>query len=90
MAQLAEELEGTDIDLSLEVSSSSVATMAGMQFAASNTRVAHVEYHSIHQVFFDRIGLGPHNFNGSNFRLPDTPGLGISLNDKDTEVQFAI
>lgn len=72
-------VKGTDTRLSLEVSSTAVALMAACQIAAADAGIAHVEYHCVHQVFFDvlplaRCGTGRH-------RVPDTPGLGFALPD---------
>lgn len=77
--KLAQLCEGTNTQLSLEVSSTGVALMAACHIAASQPRVAHVEYHTVHQVFFPEFGLDPIRFDPTQFTLPGTPGLGISL-----------
>jgi len=76
--ELAQMTNGTPIDLSLEVSSTAVALTAATQFAASNHEVAHVEYHTIHDVFFDRLDLS-RDAKSKQHRPPTHPGLGITL-----------
>jgi len=67
------------IELSLEVSSTAVALLAASHFAAANKLVAHTEYHSVHQVFFDDLDLARVEGMQGWFQLPDKPGLGMSL-----------
>ncbi|MEQ3624498.1 MAG: mandelate racemase/muconate lactonizing enzyme family protein [Celeribacter sp.] len=76
---LADLCTETDTQLSLEVSSTGLALMAACHLAASEPLVAHVEYHMVHQVFFDEFDLQPPQFSPLTFALPDTPGLGVSL-----------
>ncbi|MGY3439776.1 MULTISPECIES: mandelate racemase/muconate lactonizing enzyme family protein [unclassified Marinovum] len=78
---LANLCSGTDTRLSLEVSSTGVALMAACHIAAAEPLVAHVEYHSVHRVFFNDFGLGPEGFDPRKFTLPATPGFGVSLPD---------
>lgn len=78
LAELADLVRGTDIRLSLEVSSTAVALMAACQFAAAEKMVAHVEYHHLHQVFFDQLPWTDAGF-ASRMPLPDCPGIGIGL-----------
>ena len=73
--------------LSLEVSSTAVALMAACHFAASHT-VAHVEYHYLHQVFFDQLNLQPVAGMRGWFTLPDKPGLGMALPESDIQTVF--
>ncbi|WP_319530149.1 mandelate racemase/muconate lactonizing enzyme family protein [uncultured Cohaesibacter sp.] len=78
VSTLSKSLQGTPIRLSLEVSSTAVALMAACQMAAADPSIAHVEYHTIHDVFYDRLSLSPVGKGGSH-KLSDKPGLGISL-----------
>ncbi|WP_118134605.1 mandelate racemase/muconate lactonizing enzyme family protein [Oceanicella sp. SM1341] len=74
---LAGRLRGTGIALSLEVSSTAVATLAAAHLAAASEAIAHVEFHTLHQVFFDRLPAG---WAAPGPRpLPETPGLGLAL-----------
>ena len=75
---LADLCSGTRTRLSLEVSSTGVALMAACHIAAAEPLVAHVEYHTVHQVYFKEFGLGP-GFDPRTFTLPGSPGLGVSL-----------
>nr|WP_321443277.1 mandelate racemase/muconate lactonizing enzyme family protein [uncultured Cohaesibacter sp.] len=78
VAALSKAVKDTPIRLSLEVSSTAVALMAACHIAAAYPRIAHVEYHTIHDVFFDRLSLSPLDNKGAH-TLSDQPGLGISL-----------
>lgn len=77
--RLAALCAGTETRLSLEVSSTGVAFMAACHIAAAAPVVAHVEYHTVHQVFFEDFGLRPVGFDPAGFVLPDAPGLGVTL-----------
>lgn len=70
---------GTDTRLSLEVSSTGVALMAASHIAAADPRVAHVEYHTVHRVFFQDFGLEPLGVDPTTFTLPAVSGLGVTL-----------
>lgn len=81
LVELATSTTGTPVDLSLEVSSTALALTAATQFAAASAEVAHVEHHSIHDVFFDQLALqridqtcwfAPPNALGLGFATPDT------------------
>lgn len=76
---LSELTIGTSTKLSLEVSSTAIALMAACHLAASDDRIAHVEYHTIHQVFFDQLALRQSANAAGRVSLPDRTGLGISL-----------
>ncbi|NIA71331.1 mandelate racemase/muconate lactonizing enzyme family protein [Pelagibius litoralis] len=89
LTELADLVRETEIRLSLEVSSTAVALMAACHFAAADETVAHVEYHHLHQVFFDRLPWSGTEF-GSQMPLPDRPGLGISLPQDGTEFAFEL
>ena len=69
----------TAISLSLEVSSTAVAFLAASHFAAAFDTVAHVEYHYLHQVFFDQFKLNLTQEVVGEFQLPNTAGLGFEL-----------
>ncbi len=88
IAALADKVTKTQTRLSLEISSSAVALLAAVHAAAACREIAHVEYHTIHTVFFDALKL--EHDKSAIFRVspPDTPGLGISLPDKDVSVAF--
>ena len=75
---LADLCSGTRTRLSLEVSSTGVALMAACHIAAAEPLVAHVEYHTVHQVYFKEFGLGP-GFDPRTFTLPGSPGLGVCV-----------
>ncbi len=72
---------GTETRMSLEVSSTGVAFVAASHFAAAEPLCAHVEYHMVHRVFFDVLGLEANRFDAGTFALPETPGLGVTLPD---------
>jgi D-arabinonate dehydratase/D-galactarolactone cycloisomerase len=86
--QLSGNCASAQIPLSLEVSSTAVALLAGCHFAAADTQVAHTEYHFIHQVFFNELNLTPISSKPGWFQLPDTPGLGLKLPLSDTHKEF--
>lgn len=87
LVELAQMIDGTPIDLSLEVSSTAVALTAAMQFAASSHQVAHVEHHTVHDVFFDRLDL-QRDDNSERHAAPAHAGLGIALPVEDIEIAF--
>jgi len=90
MLALCEQLSDTTLQLSLEVSSTAVATLAACHFAAAFKQVAHVEYHYVHQVFFDQLALLPSKQKFGRFDLPTTPGLGIVLPEGCVVEAFSI
>ncbi len=79
LKELSHLVAGTSISLSLEVSSTAVAFLAACHFAAAFNTVAHVEYHYLHQVFFDRFELNFAQGLEGEFQLPCTAGLGFEL-----------
>ncbi len=85
---LAGKASETETRLSLEVSSTAIALMAAIHAAAAHPEIAHVEYHTVHTVFFDRLRLRASDENPSNVTPPDTPGLGISLPGGDVTLAF--
>ena len=76
---LSKLVAGTNIQLSLEVSSTAVATLAACHYAAADSQVAHVEFHHVHQVFFDELELRHIPNSNGQYTLPTTPGLGMNL-----------
>ncbi|MEO9514928.1 MAG: enolase C-terminal domain-like protein [Paracoccaceae bacterium] len=88
IAGLADKVADTQTRLSLEVSSTAIALMAAVHAAAAHAAVVHVEYHTVHTVFFDR--LRPDQDKNAPFKgIPsDTPGLGISLPKTGVSVAF--
>ncbi len=89
LRELADSIRDTPIDLSLEVSSTALALTSAAQFAAAYTEVAHVEHHSIHDVFFDCLTLQRLDARGWH-APPERPGLGIDIAVHRLEQQFEI
>lgn len=89
LSELADLVQDTEVRLSLEVSSTAVALMAACQFAAAEETVAHVEYHHLHQVFFDQLPWSSAKF-GPQMAMPERPGIGISLPENGTEFAFGL
>lgn len=87
---LAERARAAGIPLSLETSSTAVATYAAAHLGAASATIAHVEIHMIHQVFFDRLSLDGAAFTASRWRLPDRPGLGIALEPERVTTAFGM
>ncbi len=83
-------LDQLNATLSLEVSSTAVALAAACHYAAANHRVAHTEYHFVHQVFMDELALEAVPDRHGWFRLSDEPGLGISLPMSEVSTQFEL
>ena len=88
ISDLASKVKGTQSRLSLEVSSTAIALMAAIHAAAAHTEVAHVEYHTIHTVFFDALALEQRTEDPFRVTPPNRPGLGISLPDNEVLVAF--
>jgi len=80
----------TTTRLSLEISSTAIALMAASQFAASEPEVAHVEYHFVHQVFFNELALMAPAQPGELHTLPQAAGLGLGISHEQTELQFEL
>lgn len=89
LIQLSKAIENKEIALSLEVSSTAVALLAACHFAASH-KVAHTEYHFIHQVFFDELELSKVAGRTGWFQLSSSPGIGISLPYDKTNLAFRL
>ncbi len=78
----------TPISISLEVSSTAIALTAASHLAAADSSIAHVEYHSIHDVFFDALPLRRQAEKEGLFTMSEVPGLGICLPDQGLIVGF--
>lgn len=76
---LSKMVANTSTRLSLEVSSTAIALMAASQIAAADSNIAHVEYHTVHTVFFDKVRLQRQKQSVDMFSLPAQKGLGIEL-----------
>ena len=86
LRELSELVAGTDIRLSLEVSSTALALLAACHFAASVDAVVHVEWHSVHQVFFDT--LPEPRISGGQYQLPQGLGIGIDVPVSEMSMAF--
>lgn len=84
---LSEMVAKTQTRLSLEVSSTAIALMAACQVAAADPVIAHVEFHSVHTVFFDALRLQA--YPNSRYSLPNDPGLGITLPIDDISTAYS-
>jgi len=89
LLELSEEVteSGADIELSLEVSSTAIAFLTACHFCASIPSVTHVEYHYIHQVFFEHLDLPPIR-DGWLQLSEDAMGLGMQLPEAETQLVF--
>jgi len=83
LGELVSQTNPLNTRLSLEVSSTAVALLA-----ASET-VAHVEYHFLHQVFFDGLELPLVKGNPGWCQLADKPGLGLRLPQEGIQERFS-
>ncbi|GLQ36185.1 racemase [Amylibacter marinus] len=88
VATLASKVNGTQTRLSLEVSSTAIALMAAIHAAAAYVEVAHVEYHTVHTVFFDSLALERRKEEPFRMAPPNKPGLGISLPEHKVLMAF--
>ncbi len=91
LMQLSEQITQTgnpNIHLSLEVSSTAVALLAAAHYSAVCNEVVHVEYHYLHQVFFDDLKLQPVKKSTGWFELSDCAGLGIDLPESETHLAY--
>jgi len=82
--------EKTDIQLSMEVSSTAVALLTACHLSLGIDRIAHVEYHYIHQVFFKSLDLTAATLKYRDSKLLNKIGLGIDVNELDVEPQFTL
>ena len=69
----------TEVEISLEVSSTAIALMASYHLAAAHSAIAHVEFHYVHQVFFEQMKLTQRPDLPGRYFAPDLLGLGIEL-----------
>ncbi len=76
---LADRARAAGIVLSPEVSSTALATMVACHLAAAHEAIVNVEYHSVHQSFFDHLPFTPADLNQGHVSLPSSPGLGLTL-----------
>jgi L-alanine-DL-glutamate epimerase-like enolase superfamily enzyme len=53
--------------------------LAAFHLAAAHPSVLNVEFHMVHQVMFDQFPFSQDDIQGGLLRLPDKPGLGITL-----------
>jgi L-alanine-DL-glutamate epimerase-like enolase superfamily enzyme len=67
------------VPCSLEVSSSAVAELAALHFAAAQPQAIAVEIHQVHDLLFDLVPLLAAPQAPGRILLPDTPGLGLAL-----------
>jgi len=88
LKELSELVDQAPVKLSLEVSSTAVAFLAAYHFAAANHAVAHVEYHCLHQVFFEDLALARHPDGAGHRVTGDAPGLGITLSPEQVTSEF--
>ena len=58
--------------------------------AAADRHIAPVEYHTIHQVFFDRLPLKQLDEGSDVYTLPTTSGLGIVLPKEGLTTGFGL
>lgn len=65
--------------LTLHSSGSAVAFAANAQLGAAMQNGDSVEFHLLHQEFFDRLWDAGWSLGGGCIHLPDRPGLGLSL-----------
>lgn len=77
--QLANQAQSAGINLSPEVSSTALATMVACHLAAAHQSIVDVEYHTVHQLFFDRLPFSPADLKDGTIDLTQAPGIGITL-----------
>ncbi|MBT6634370.1 MAG: mandelate racemase/muconate lactonizing enzyme family protein [Gammaproteobacteria bacterium] len=90
LLELAERASKVGVMLSPEISSTAVAMMAGCHLAAAFESINLVEYHMVHQVFFDQLPFSSNDLKGSKVPLPDSAGLGISLVSDNVMEEFCL
>jgi L-alanine-DL-glutamate epimerase-like enolase superfamily enzyme len=88
LQELYNQVDGTSVRLSLEVSSTAVAFLAASHFAAAYPNVAHVEYHCLHLVFFDQLNLNFDTETPGNICLSEQVGLGFELDTRHVTHEF--
>jgi len=88
LQELDDLVAGSSIKLSLEVSSTALAFLVACHFASAYRSVAHVEYHCLHQVFFDQLTDSIHPEKSGFYRLPKVYGLGFELDLESVKREF--
>ena len=78
------------VQLSLEVSSTALAFSAAWHLAMAIGKVAHVEYHYVHQVFFDALQLTPQKCISGYPGVTESLGIGITISELDVQPGFHI
>ena len=89
IAKLIGRARAAGIDLTLETSSTAIATMAAAQIAAAWRDVRDIEVHQLHRLFFDQIQLDQTRV-VSPLRLPSTPGLSVTLKPERVTACFEL
>ncbi len=87
--ELSSMVSDTPTRLSLEVSSTAIALMAACHAAAADPVIEHVEYHTIHDVFFDDLLLDRQQGYIDRFAVPDVRGLGLSLRNSEVSIAYS-
>ena len=77
--RICNEAANYNLPCSLEVSSTAVAELAAFHLAAAHSSILNVEYHMIHQVMYDQFPFSLDDLEKGRLKLPDNPGLGITL-----------
>ncbi len=88
MNHLCELTNNTPTRLSLEISSTAIALLVSSHIAAAINQIAHVEYHYVHQVFFNELDFRKVPGSINCFSFPDRNGLGMSLNHLEVKTEF--
>ena len=78
------------IKLSLEVSSTAVAFATACQLSRACSNIAHVEYHFVHQVFFDELQFSPQAFINHDNNVVSGSGHGIGIDQINVELAFTL
>lgn len=87
---LHHQVKDTPVRLSLEVSSTAVAFLAAAHLAAAYDSIAHVEYHYVHQVFFEQLSGSVGELDVGVYALSSNHGLGIALDTSKVKHQFTL
>lgn len=87
---LHQSIKDTPVRLSLEVSSTAVAFLVAAHLSAAYNSVAHVEYHYVHQVFFDQLPGRVGESGTGIYALSDNYGLGIELDTSKVKHEFTL
>jgi len=82
--------ESSDIKLSMEVSSTAVALLAACHVSLFCSLVEHVEYHFVHQVYFDELGVTAAQLINADSEILNRVGLGVCLDDISVNPEFSL